>query len=148
MSIAIILIAVLLDRVTKTWAVSALKGQEAIELLPGVFQFNYVENSGAAFSFLSGQRALLLVITFAILAVVLFFLFRGRKEPLLYRISLAMVAGGAVGNLIDRIAYGYVVDFLDFNLIHYPVFNVADCFVVVGAILLCVYFLFFQKEEK
>lgn len=147
MSIAIIVIAVLMDRLTKGWAVSALKGQAAIELLPGVFQLNYVENRGAAFSFLSGQRALLVVITFVILAAVLFFLFRGRKEPALYRVSLAMVAGGAVGNLIDRLIYGYVVDFLDFKLINYPVFNVADCFVVIGAILLCVYFLFFQKEE-
>ena len=62
--------------------------------------------------------------------------------------ALSLLAGGAVGNLIDRVVYGYVVDFLDFCLIDFPVFNIADIFIVIGAILLAIYFIFFDKEEE
>lgn len=138
-----------LDQWTKWLAVTHLKEQSPVVLWDGVFEFFYTENTGAAFGMLKEQRWIFITVTIVVLLAVLAVLLSGRfrKHPLVNISGILIIAGG-VGNLIDRIALGYVVDFLYFKLIDFPIFNVADCCVVIGAILLLVYFFFFYKEEK
>lgn len=145
---AIVLIA--LDQWTKHLAVLRLKGQSPIVLWNGVFELHYLENRGAAFGILQGQKAVFLVCTLLILILIVFFYNRlpAGKRFFMMRLVAVFLAAGAVGNLIDRMRYSYVVDFLYFKLIDFPVFNVADCYVTVGAVLLAVLILFVYKEEE
>ena len=145
---AIVLIA--LDQWTKHLAVLRLKGQSPIVLWDGVFELHYLENRGAAFGILQGQKAVFLVCTLLILILIVFFYNRlpAGKRFFMMRLVAVFLAAGAVGNLIDRMRYSYVVDFLYFKLIGFPVFNVADCYVTVGAVLLAVLILFVYKEEE
>ena len=145
---AIVLIA--LDQWTKHLAVLRLKGQSPIVLWDGVFELHYLENRGAAFGILQGQKAVFLVCTLLILILIVFFYNRlpAGKRFFMMRLVAVFLAAGAVGNLIDRMRYSYVVDFLYFKLIDFPVFNVADCYVTVGAVLLAVMILFVYKEEE
>ena len=136
------------DVLTKLSAVRYLMKVDTVPLWEGVFHLTYVENRGAAFGILQNQRWFFVVLTMIVLAVVLVFCIKAStKHPLLFT-GLSFMAGGAVGNLIDRVLYGYVVDFLDFRLIDFPVFNVADIFVVISAGLLALYFIFFDKTEE
>ena len=144
---AVILTA--LDQWTKYLAVLHLKGQSPIVLWEGVFELHYLENRGAAFGILQGQKAVFLVCTLVILMLIAFYYNRlpGERKFFPMRLVAVLLAAGAVGNLIDRMRYSYVVDFLYFKLIDFPVFNVADCYVTVGAVLLAVLILFVYKEE-
>ena len=133
----IALIAV--DQLTKIWAVTQLyEAERVIPVIEGVFELHYTENRGVAFGMLQGQLWL-----FGAMLV---------RSPLrrykLFTIPAVMIIAGAIGNLIDRILYGYVIDFLYFKLIDFPIFNFADCCVVVGAILLLVFFLFVWKDDE
>lgn len=129
--------AFLADRLTKLWAQEALRGQGPMAVWPGVLQFRYVENTGAAFGILQGQQALLLVLTGAALAGVLCWLLtRGRSLPAFARGALWLLLGGAAGNFADRLFHGVVVDFLEIELFSFPVFNIADCCVCVAFALL------------
>lgn len=139
---------VAVDQLTKLWAVMALKGQEPIVLIRDVFEFFYTENKGAAFSMLEGQRWLFIAITLIVTAFVLVVLLRGKYARYkLLNISGCMIVAGGIGNLIDRIGRGYVIDFLYFKWIDFPVFNFADCCVTIGAALLLFFFFFIYKEE-
>ncbi len=140
---------VLLDQWSKHLAVTHLKGQPDIPLIKGVFELSYLENSGMAWGLLAGGRWLFLAGTFFILALIIYAFI---KAPLtrryrLLRMVLAGLSAGAAGNLIDRLFHGYVVDFFSFCLINFPIFNVADCYVVVSGILFLILFLFYYKEE-
>ena len=139
--------AFLADRLTKLWAQEALRGQGPMAVWPGVLQFRYVENTGAAFGILQGQQALLLVLTGAALAGVLCWLLtRGRSLPAFARGALWLLLGGAAGNFADRLFHGAVVDFLEIELFSFPVFNIADCFVTVGAFLVLIDILFVNRN--
>ena len=133
---------IVLDQWTKHLAVLHLKDQIPFVLLEGVFELNYLENRGAAFGMFQGQRTVFLVCTLVILAVVAFYYNRlpeGRRFlPL--RLVGTLLTAGAMNS--------FVVDFLYFKLIDFPVFNVADCYVTVGAALLAVLILFYYKEEE
>lgn len=120
---------------------------ESVPLIDGVFHLTYTGNTGMAFGMLAGNKALLITLCVVILAVIVFLLFRYKPKSNLVKISVGMIVGGALGNVLDRIVYGFVIDFLDFCLIDYPVFNVADCSIVIGAVLFCVYIIFFDKKE-
>lgn len=138
-----------IDQLTKYSAVLYLKGKSAKEILSGVFELQYLENHGAAFGILQNQRWFLLVITILILCFIGFLYTRlpeGRKYlPL--RFTALLIAAGAVGNMADRIINGYVIDFLYFSLIDFPIFNVADCYVVVAAIIAILLVGFYYKDE-
>ncbi len=130
-----------LDQLTKYLAVTHLQKIDTFPLIEGVFHLTYLENRGAAFGMLSDHRWVFMVIsTVAVIAIVAFMLASYKKyyHPLLY-ISLSMIAGGGIGNMIDRLAAGYVVDFLDFCLINFAIFNVADVFVCVGCGMVVLY---------
>lgn len=148
MELILILLIIALDQVTKYLAVAYLKEVISIEIIKGVFNFTYVENRGAAFGILQNQRWFFIILTVIISIGLFYYLIVHAHHSLLLRISLSMILGGAIGNLIDRIRLGYVVDMLHFSLIDFPVFNVADCFVVTGTILLAYYVLFISGYEE
>lgn len=138
------LAAVILDQLTKYLVRGALALGESIPVLPHIFHLTHIENTGAAFGILAGQRVLFLILT-AVIVCVMCWLYRqlARKKSLM-AVCLGLVVGGAVGNLIDRLLRGSVTDFFDFQI--WPVFNVADICVCVGLALMCA-LLIFRKED-
>ena len=147
---ALALVLIGLDQWTKVLAVKHLMGQEPFVIWNGVFELHYLENRGAAFGILQGQKGVFLICTALVLAILAFYYNRMpvKKRYLPMRIVGILLGAGAVGNLIDRMMQSYVVDFLYFKLIDFPIFNVADCYVTVGAILLAILILFVYKDEE
>ena len=139
--IAIMVGVVGLDQLTKWLAVICLKGNESFPLWEEVLHFTYAENTGMAFSLFSGENERWIFMLFSSVAIVgiLVYLIFWRPESRWMQVSLAMIVGGGIGNMIDRVLLGYVVDFIDFTLINFAVFNVADSFVCIGAgiMILC-----------
>lgn len=142
--ISVIFVAglILLDQLVKIWALRVLAPVGTIPLIDGIFQLRYIENRGAAFSMLQNQTLPLIIVSVIVVAAIIFAFQRNMLRTTLGRFSLLLVVSGAIGNLIDRIFRGFVVDLFDFVLIHFPVFNVADIFIVVGGILFVFYFMF------
>jgi signal peptidase II len=130
---AIILGSIILDSLSKLLTVTFLKPVGSVPLIKGVLHFTYVENRGAAFGMLADSRWVFLVFSTLAIVAILFYLYTGRADTRLLAIGLSMIAGGGIGNMIDRLTLGYVVDFIDFALIDFAVFNIADSFVCVGA---------------
>lgn len=131
----LIFLTVVLDQATKWYAYHDLRPIVSKPLWQGVFHLTYVENRGAAFGLFADSRAVFLVISsIAIPALLIYLLIHPGKAPLIDT-GLCFIIGGGIGNMIDRIALGYVIDFLDFALIDFAVFNVADSFVSVGTAL-------------
>ncbi|MBR5218613.1 MAG: signal peptidase II [Clostridia bacterium] len=137
--IIISVLCIALDIVSKHIISSNMFIGESIPLIKNVFHITYVLNDGAAFSMLQGKTLFLIIITVAIILAALIYLFIKKPKDKLLLLSVTLILSGAIGNLIDRITMGHVVDFLDFRLINFAVFNVADCYVTIGAILLCIY---------
>lgn len=142
------LIIVVIDQISKYYAQTLLQGGPSIPLIQDVFHLTYARNTGAAFSILQGNQFLLKGVTTVIMIFLVGYLYQVTKEKgqILFKISLAFILGGGIGNLIDRIRLDYVIDYFDFTLINFAIFNVADSFVVVGTILLG-YLLIFNKVE-
>jgi len=140
---------VALDHITKYLALVKLKPIGSIEVAKGFFDFTFVENRGAAFGILSGQIVFFIILTVVVGAIIIYFFGKlpKSKEYTWVCIALVLVFSGAIGNAIDRAIRGYVVDFLEFTFIRWPVFNVADIYVVVGTALLVILLLFVIKEE-
>lgn len=132
----IILTAVALDQLTKTLAVNYLMPVGSVPIIDGVIHLTYVENPGAAFGILKDAPWLFNTLSVIAIAAILLYLYLGHAGNKLYAISLSMIAAGGIGNMIDRAVLHYVVDFIDFRLINFAVFNGADSFVCVGAGLL------------
>lgn len=134
-------IAIILDQVTKIWVQNSLEYGTRIEMLP-IFNLTHVHNYGAAFSILSEaggwQRTFLTVLALVISGVLLWWMRQTSKSNMVLGMSYSLILGGAIGNIIDRVAYGYVVDFLHFyyNDWHFPAFNVADAAITLGAMFL------------
>ena len=141
---------VVLDQLSKAWAVDALKGQADLVLIPDVLVFRYLENSGMAFGLFQNAQVFFYIITAVILLVVGYILIRTpvKKRYILLLAVLSVVIAGAVGNLIDRAANRYVVDFIYLICINFPIFNVADCYVTVGCIVLIILLSFVLNEEE
>ncbi|MBE5881116.1 MAG: signal peptidase II [Lachnospiraceae bacterium] len=142
-------ILVVLDQVTKMIAVEHLKDKPSIELIPGVFELQYLENRGAAFGMLQNGKVFFVFAAVVMLTAIVFVLIKApvsrKYRP--WHVFLVMIAAGGIGNMIDRLRLDYVVDFFYFSLINFPIFNVADIFVSVGTFLFVVFILFFCKEE-
>lgn len=130
------LVIIVIDQLTKYWAQTKLQPKGFIDVIDGVFSLTYVRNTGAAFGILQGQKWLLLVLTLVVLIGAVWYLIHSKTTNPVLLASGSAVLSGAVGNLIDRIRLSYVIDFLEIRFIHFPVFNVADCCVVVGMIVL------------
>ncbi len=130
---AIIVGGILLDQLTKWLSVAFLKAVDTVPLIKGVLHLTYVENTGAAFGMLKNHRWVFILISTVTIVLFSAFLYLGHAQNRLYAVSIAMIISGGIGNMIDRLALGYVVDFIDFRLINFAVFNGADSFVCVGA---------------
>lgn len=139
---------IVLDQISKFFAVKYLRNLITYPLIQDVFHLTYVKNDGAAFSILKGKQSLLIIVTFIVIIGLIYYLHQSPKTKryLLLNISLMFVIGGAIGNLIDRIRLGYVIDYFDFRLINFAVFNVADSFITVGTIGLIIVLLLTDLE--
>ena len=144
------LLIIAFDQVTKILATEYLKGKEPVSFIKGVVRFNYAENTGMAFSLFSGARWVFVALTLIACAAALWYIFSNRCKPLWLYWSIAVVASGGIGNLIDRAFYGYVVDFIEPVFIDFAIFNIADCAVTLGAVSLIAFLVFdaFKKEDK
>ena len=139
----------LLDQFTKHLASTNLKGGNSLVLIPGIFQLHYLENRGAAFGMMQGMRLWFIIGTFLLLAMIILFYWRSPMESRFKwaRLTMILLTSGALGNLIDRLRLNYVVDFFYFELINFPIFNVADIYVTFGMILLILLGFFYYQEE-
>ncbi len=148
--LAAVVCLTVLDQQTKHLASDLLMGNGPFVIWDGVFELLYSENRGAAFGMLQGQQLIFLAVTLAVFGFVAYVMVKlpGSKRYVPMEICLTMIMAGAAGNLIDRVSQGYVVDFLYFKLIDFPIFNVADCYVTVGTALLLVLLLWFYSDEE
>lgn len=143
--ILIIAASVLVDQITKLLAAGNMALYDSVTVIPHVFSFTYIHNYGAAWGLFSEHRWVFLILTGIALIVLPILLYRYRHLPFLFGFSLSLIIGGAIGNMIDRLFRGYVIDFLEFTFIDFPVFNVADICVTVGTILMFIYIVFLDK---
>lgn len=143
--IIIIAASVILDQITKMLVVNGMALYESIPLIKNVLSFTYIHNYGAAWGMLSDHRWVFIVVTALAIIVMPIFLYKYRNLHWMFGLSLSLIIGGAIGNMIDRIFLGYVVDFIQATFIDFPVFNVADICVVCGAIMMFVYVAFIDK---
>lgn len=147
-SISVILL-LFLDQFTKYLASVYLKGGNSVILIKHVFQLHYLENQGAAFGLLQGQRLWFIIVTSIMLILMVIVYLRAPLEKKYgwIRFILVLLTAGAIGNLIDRLRLNYVIDFFYFELINFPIFNVADIYVTCGMALLVILILFYYKEK-
>ncbi len=144
-----LIMLVAIDQFTKYMAVIKLKDQPAFNIIDGVLEFNYLENRGAAFGMLQNQKIFFVFVAVIFLCVIVYVLFKApmEKKYLRLHLLLTMIAGGAIGNMIDRLRLDYVVDFIYFVLINFPIFNVADIYVTVATVLLVIQVLFIYTDN-
>lgn len=145
-----------IDQLTKIWARNTLKGKEDITVLPKLLSFSYLENRGAVWGIFQNKTVFLIILTAVIFLVVLFLYFKlpaiPRYNPA--RLLLVFIAAGGLGNIIDRIIFGYVTDFIRFDFIDFPTFNVADMYITVCEVIALILLFFVyrtdldEKEEK
>ncbi|HZK01738.1 MAG TPA: signal peptidase II [Anaerovoracaceae bacterium] len=140
----VILLSVAIDQISKIFIRTGMDMNESIPVVDGIFHITYVRNYGAAFSILQGKQALLITVTLiSIICIAVYFAIHLRKNHWALSLALALIVGGGLGNLIDRIRLGYVVDFFDFRI--FPVFNIADICVCCGCGILILYLFIFER---
>lgn len=152
MYLVLILSAVVaaVDFLLKLLVINNLKPAGTVELIPGLFSLKYVENKGAAFGMLSNARWIFIVFTIVIIIALIYIMIRKKINSKLFSIASILIIGGGIGNLIDRVFYGYVVDYLSISFFP-PVCNFADYCITIGAVLMVIYLLFFSdfiKKDK
>ncbi|MDX9917043.1 MAG: signal peptidase II [Gudongella sp.] len=149
MEIIVVLLVVIADQFSKKLAVKYLMNQKPIEVIKNFMELHYVKNFGAAFGILQNQRIFFIIMTSLVLGGLAGYLFKNSEKLTLFaKLAISLLIGGALGNLIDRIRHGYVVDFIkvDLKIYNFPVFNVADMFIVVGTALL-IFVVVFDRLE-
>ncbi len=143
MIVSMFIIILFIDLATKYWAYNYLQEVGSIPVIENIFHLTYVENRGAAFGILQDQRWIFIVATVATLIFILWYLRQMDPEIRILKIGLNLILVGAIGNLIDRVYLGFVVDFIDFRI--WPVWNVADMAIVVGTIITIGIIIFYEK---
>ena len=146
--VLLIPVLILLDQLTKSWAAGSLQGHEDIILIRGALQLRYIENRGAAFGILKDSRLFFIILTIIFVVVITAFYAHYYKKHAGIALVLlySFLTAGAVGNFIDRLVHGFVVDFIYFSLIDFPVFNVADIYITCSCVLIIIYV--FVSEKK
>lgn len=141
-------VLLVMDQLTKIWAVNNLMGKSASTLIPGILGLRYTENTGAAFSILREKQLLLILLTSVIIVGLMGYMVKAMRTDthIVVKISYMLLISGAIGNLIDRVRLNYVIDFLEFKFIQFPIFNVADVCVVVGVSLLAIATVFLKYD--
>lgn len=149
MDIILLIVLVIIDQYTKYLAVVNLKSQAAYNIINGVLELNYLENRGAAFGMLQNQKIFFIFVAVIFLAVIIFVLIKAPNDSKYNRLHILLVtiSAGAVGNMIDRLRNNYVVDFIYFSIINFPIFNFADICVTIGTAILVIDILFVYKDH-
>lgn len=144
-----VIILVLLDQYTKILALTHLKDQEPFVIIENVFELQYLENRGAAFGIMQNQRIFFVIITIVMLILTsyIFMVTPKTKKYMPINVCAVFLTAGAIGNFIDRLFRGFVVDFFYFSLIDFPIFNVADIYVTVTFFVVILLLFFYYKEE-
>ncbi len=147
-NIAIIVLCVILDQVTKMLAVTHLTDISTFPIIEDIFHFTYLENRGAAFGMLADNRWVFMILS--VVGIIALFVWQSinRRDIMWNRVALSFIIGGGIGNMIDRVALGYVVDFIDCRFIDFYVFNVADSFVCVGCAMYVIGVLWQEIKAK
>ncbi len=142
-------VLVFIDQITKVWARGELRGQGEKEFLPGILSLLYTENTGAVWGIFKGKTTFLLIFTIALSIALLIAYFKIPRERRYApaRLLIVFIMAGSIGNIIDRLGYGFVTDFLNFQFIDFPVFNVADIYITVSEVILLILVLFVYKDE-
>lgn len=154
-------VLIFLDQLTKYLAIEHLKEGKIISIIKNVFEFRYLENTGAAFGILNNRMIFFIIVTIIVTCGIIYIKYKInfqlykdsiqqslKKKYLILDVVLLILLSGAIGNFIDRIRYDYVVDFIYFRLINFPIFNLADCYVSISAVLLVIMFIFVLKENE
>jgi len=141
--ISISSLVLIVDRLTKYILFRNLSEGESVKVVPGFFHITLVLNSGAAFGLFKGRSLFFTVSTILVIIFICLYVWRGGCKDLLVLTALSLILGGAAGNLIDRVLFGYVIDFLDFRI--WPVFNIADASITIGALILAVRLIFDKR---
>ncbi|MCX5677682.1 MAG: signal peptidase II [Candidatus Omnitrophica bacterium] len=128
------------DRLTKYFIIKSITPGQSIKVIPDVFHITLVFNNGAAFGVLQNCALFFIIFSFAAIALMLLIIYKAHQLDTLLAVSLALILGGAAGNLVDRLKFGYVIDFLDFRI--WPVFNIADSCISIGIALIAFSFIF------
>lgn len=136
-----------IDQVIKFFVNANLKEVGSVSVIDNLLSFTYVENNGVAFGSFAGNRWIFVVLTTALIAAILIYMFKKKPQSKLFYASVALIIGGGIGNLIDRIFYGYVIDYISLSFFP-PVCNFADYCITVGTVLLMIYVLFFTSTGK
>ncbi len=148
MAVPIIIIGVIVDKLLKVYVTSHLKDLPAKNIIPGILNLTYVENTGAAFGILKGHRYLFVGITIIVLVFTLYHLFKGNIYGTFGLGAVSLCISGTIGNLIDRVADGFVVDMFETVFVEFPVFNMADALLNIGGVMLAIYILWFHERLK
>lgn len=146
-AVAIGILLAVADQVIKIFVSANLKEIGSVSVIDNLLSFTYVENNGVAFGSFAGNRWIFVVLTAALIAAILIYMFKKKPLSKLFYASVALIIGGGIGNLIDRIMYGYVVDYISLSFFP-PVCNFADYCITAGTVLLMVYVLFFTGTSK
>ncbi|MEG2453701.1 MAG: signal peptidase II [Clostridia bacterium] len=152
--IIVVLAILAMDIGSKYWVCSALgvvnrvQTLDDISVIKHIISFSYSENTGASWGLFKDRAGMLAVATAIAMVALVVFLFFSKKESKFFRICLVMILAGGLGNLYDRIVFGYVRDFIYTEFINFPTYNLADCFLTVSTVMLCVYAMFFMSGDK
>lgn len=137
-TIIISIILLCIDQISKLLVVNLLTKTDSITIIKNFFHLTYINNDGAAFSILVGKRIFLILIAVLVIVMLISYIKKNNIQNKLELVSISLIIGGSLGNLMDRVVRGYVIDFLDFKIFNYnfPIFNLADTFIVIGVFLL------------
>ena len=140
MIIVFTLIFLLIDVLSKLVVSHSFHLNESVKIINNFLDITYVKNTGAAWSIFADKSFIVIILSAIIILAVIVYLYSNRPNMMIEKIAYALILGGAIGNFINRILYGYVIDFIDISIFHYdyPIFNLADCFIVIGVIILVI----------
>lgn len=142
----VIALSVILDQVSKAIVIATVPIGHRITAIPGILNITHIKNLGAAWGMLSGARWIFIIISIAAIIILPIILYKYRKLHFLFGFSMSLIIGGAIGNIIDRLFSGNgVTDFIEFAFVNFPIFNVADICVTVGAVMMFIYLVFIDK---
>ena len=144
------LLLVVIDQIVKILVINKMALQQSIIVINNFFNITYVRNTGAAWSILSGNVLLLIMISIIALGVIYYYLIKDKELKKIDIISYSMLIGGIIGNLIDRVVHGYVIDYLDFKIFNYnfPIFNIADTLIVISIIIIGISLIVGEYREQ
>lgn len=141
------LLMVLIDQIIKKWTTSSLQLHESRSGIDGLFDFYYIRNEGAGWGILQGRMWFFYVVTFVIIVYLIYLIYKHRQGSLFLKCTYGLLLGGAIGNLIDRIINGYVIDMFRLAFMNFPIFNVADMALSIGVVLLIIQVLMTEDTE-